>query len=239
MLVRDRMSSPVITVTQETPFQEALQIMRERKFRRLPIVDKQQRLIGIVAERDLLHASPSPATSLSVWEMNYLLWKLKIGDIMTTRVVSVSPDIPIEEAAKLMVEHRIGGLPVVDERQHVVGVITETDIFKAFVSILGSERHGLRIVMEVPPGKGTLAKLAQVIANLDGNIVSVGSIGDGSDEPTQLLVKVQGVGKEQLLAAIESLGDHVVDAREVVGGASGPDSGRDPPQQHLSQFFVL
>ena len=215
MLVRDRMSSPVVTASPETPFQEALKIMQERQFRRLPVVDKQQKLIGIVSERDLLHASPSPATSLSVWEMNYLLWKLKIGDLMVTSVISVTGDLPIEEAAKLMVEQRIGGLPVVDEQNRVIGVITETDVFRAFVSMLGSGRHGVRIVLEIPPGKGSLAKLAQSISDLDGNIVSVGSIGEDNAEPTHLLIKVQGVGKEQLLAAIESLGDHVLDAREV------------------------
>src|SRR5690606_41908766 len=92
MFVRDRMSSPVTTVTPDTPYQEALRLMRERKFRRLPVVDADQKLVGIVSERDLLHASPSPATSLSVWEMNYLLSKLKVGQLMTSKVGVVSPE---------------------------------------------------------------------------------------------------------------------------------------------------
>ena len=116
MLVRDRMTSPAITITAETPFQEAVKIMREQGFRRLPVVDKGGKLVGIVSERDLLHASPSPASSLSIWEMNYLLWKIKIGELMSKKVVSVASDVPIEEAAQLMVANKIGGLPVIDEQ---------------------------------------------------------------------------------------------------------------------------
>jgi acetoin utilization protein AcuB len=136
MLVQDRMSKPAMTVTPETPFQEALKLMETKKIRRLPVVDVASHLVGIVSERDLLHASPSPATSLSVWELNYLLWRLTVGDIMTEKVVTVTPESPLVEAARLMVEKKIGGLPVVNESNRVVGVITETDIFKAFVEMM-------------------------------------------------------------------------------------------------------
>ena len=163
MLVRDRMTSPAITITAETPFQEAVKIMREQGFRRLPVVDKGGRLVGIVSERDLLHASPSPASSLSIWEMNYLLWKIKIGELMSKKVISVAPDAPIEEAAQLMVANKIGGLPVVDDKGMVVGVITETDIFKTFVEMMGSGEQGVRLMLEVPSNGGVLAKLAGAI----------------------------------------------------------------------------
>ncbi|MCL4857973.1 MAG: CBS domain-containing protein [Caldilineaceae bacterium] len=135
MQVQDYMSSPAITVTAETPFQDALKLMQASKIRRLPVVDSANRLVGIVSERDLLHASPSPATSLSVWELNYLLWRLTVRDIMTEKVVAVAPTTPLVEAARLMVEKKIGGLPVVDEQDRIVGVITETDIFKRFVAM--------------------------------------------------------------------------------------------------------
>lgn len=140
MLVREKMTTPVITLPADAPFQDAFKLMRDRKIRRIPVVDRHQRLVGIVSERDMLHAAPSPATSLSIWEMNYLLWKLSIGDIMTKKVVTVDPDTPLQDAAQLMIEHRIGGLPVVDADKHVIGVITETDIFKAFVTLLSNER---------------------------------------------------------------------------------------------------
>lgn len=140
MLVGEKMTKPVVTLLATAPFQDGLKLMREYKIRRIPIVDGQQRLIGIVSERDLLHAAPSPATSLSIWEMNYLLWKLTVGDVMTKKVFTVRAETPLQDAAQLMLDHKIGGLPVVDATQHVVGVITETDIFKAFVALLSSER---------------------------------------------------------------------------------------------------
>jgi acetoin utilization protein AcuB len=215
MFVQDRMSSPVTTVSPDTPFQEALRLMREHKFRRLPVVNAEHKLVGIVSERDLLHAAPSPATSLSVWEMNYLLSKLKVEQLMVPRVVVVTPDTPLEEAARLMVEHKIGGMPVVDTQRNVVGVITETDIFKSFVEMLGSAQRGVRVTLQVPGGVGTLARLTTAIANLGGNIVSVGTYNVNLDGKASLLVKVVGVSQEQLVEALEALDDHVVDVRTV------------------------
>ena len=215
MLVRERMTTPAVTITPETPFQEALKLMRDKKFRRLPVVDSAGKIVGIVSERDMLHASPSPATSLSVWEVNYLLWKLKISDIMTHNVLTINQDMPIEDAASLMVTHKIGGVPVVDNGGKVVGVITETDIFKAFVEMLGGGEHGLRLTVQVPTGSGTLAKLAGKITELGGLILSVGSMDRETDGAREIVVKVKGVTKDKLISALESIGDHVVDAREV------------------------
>ncbi len=215
MFVRDRMSSPAVTVTPDTPFPEAMQLLRERKFRRLPVVDKDGKIVGIVSERDLLYASPSPASSLSIWEMNYLLAQLKIEEIMTKKVITTTPDTPIEEAAHLMVTNKVGGLPVVDEENKVVGVITETDIFKTFVEMLGGGEKGLRIYLQVPEGKGVLAQLASAITELGGNIVSVGTFYGASPEERHLLIKVRGVAKDQLVDTLEALGDHVLDAREL------------------------
>lgn len=215
MLVRDRMSSPAVTISADTPFQDAVKLMREHGFRRLPVVNKHDELIGIVSERDLLHAAPSPATSLSIWEMNYLLWKLKIDELMTHKVVSVSLDTPIEEAAQLMVNTRIGGLPVVDDNNHVAGVITETDIFKTFVEMLGSGESGLRLTLDVPAGAGVLAGLTQTIYGLGGIIESVGSWDTEAADRRHILIKVRGVDKDQLVDALEAIDDHVVDVREV------------------------
>lgn len=138
MLVRDKMTSPVVTFTADIPFQEALNLMKQRSIRRIPIVDNSAngQLIGIVSERDLLHAAPSPATSLNIWEMNYLLSKLKLGDLMTKRVVTVTPETPLQEAAALMLKHKVGGLPVLNGDRTIAGIITETDIFRAFVELL-------------------------------------------------------------------------------------------------------
>ena len=215
MFVRNRMSSPAVTVTPDTRFQDALKLMRDRRFRRLPAVDKEGRLVGIVSERDLLYASPSPATSLSVWELNYLLSKIHVQNIMTKEVITTTPDTPIEDAAHLMADNKIGGLPVVDEHNRVVGVITETDIFKAFVEMFAGGHSGLRLTLGVPEEEGVLLGLCRAIAESDGSIVSVGSFDGDVPGERGLVVKVRGARKDQLVDMIEALGDHVVDARDV------------------------
>jgi len=216
MFVRDHMTTPVITVPPDLPFQEALRLMRENHFRRLPVVDKNGKIIGIVSERDLLYASPSPATTLSMWEVNYLLSKIKVDRLMSTTIITVSPDDILETAAHLMVENRIGGLPVVDKDNRPVGIITETDIFKSFVQMIGGGQPGLRLTLSVPRRKGVLAALTQAVYELGGNIVSVGTY-PTTDNPEEngLVIKVQDVSQSQLIANLEQLGDHVVDAREM------------------------
>lgn len=215
MFVRDQMSSPVVTVNPDMPFQDALRLMQERQFRRLPVVNEKGKLIGIVAERDLLYASPSPATSLSVWEMNYMLSKIKVERLMTREVIATTPETTIEGAAYKMITNRIGGMPVIDENNIPIGIITETDIFKTLVEMLSGGQPGLRLTLSVPRGKGVLAKLSSAIFELGGNILSVGSFPIDED-PTQdgLIVKVQEVSQDQLVDTLEALGDHVVDARE-------------------------
>lgn len=216
MLVRDRMSSPAITIRPDAPFQEALELMRQHHFRRVPVVNADGALVGIVSERDLLHAAPSPASSLSMWELNYLLWKLQVKSLMTEKVISVTPDMPIEKAARIMVDRKIGGLPVVDNGT-VVGVITETDIFRAFTELMAADVEAMRVVLRVPDQKGTLAVVSQRIADLGGNIVSVGTYhgANGHSGEALLLVKVTGIEAKALQEAIAALGDVVVDARMV------------------------
>lgn len=216
MFVREKMSSPAVTIPPEMPFQDALRLMREKKFRRLPVVNAKGKLIGIVSERDLLYAEPSPASSLSVWELNYLLSQLLVKELMTKDVISTTPDTPIEAAAEIMAQRKIGGLPVVDEENRVVGVITETDIFKAFVEMLATEEPGVRLTLDVPERAGVLAELARAIADLGGNIAGVGVYRSDRPDHRRLLVKVQGVNKGQLVDVLERLGDHVIDARETL-----------------------
>lgn len=204
-----------MTIGANTPFQDALKKMRDHQFRRLPVVNRKGKLVGIVSERDLLHAEPSPATSLSIWEIQYLLAKLQVKEIMTKDVITTTPDAPVEDAARLMVTHKIGGLPVVNEHSEVVGVITETDIFKTFVEMFAGGHSGIRLTLDVPERKGVISMLASTILGLGGSIESVGSFhGEVADE-RRLVVKVRDVSRDQLVETIEALGDHVVDARDV------------------------
>jgi acetoin utilization protein AcuB len=215
MFVRDRMSTPAVTVKAKTPFQDALKLMREHQFRRLPVVSKNGKLVGIVSERDLLHAAPSPATSLSIWEVQYLLAKLQVKEIMTRDVIVTAPDVPVEDAARLMVTHKVGGLPVIGEHGDVVGVITETDIFETFVEMFAGGHPGIRLTLGVPERKGVLSILASTIHGLGGSIESVGSFyGEVAGERT-LVVKVRDVSKDRLVGELEALGEHILDARDV------------------------
>lgn len=135
MLVKERMTQPVITALPDLQIQDALNLMREKGIRRLPVVDSGGKLMGIVSDRDLLHATPSDATSLSVWELNYLLSKVTVKDIMSSPVTTVSPDTHVREAASILASKKFGGLPVLDGKD-VVGIITETDLFKVLLELL-------------------------------------------------------------------------------------------------------
>lgn len=216
MFVRDHMVSPAVTVAPDLPFQEALKLIQDSRLRRLPVVNKKGKLIGIVSERDLLYASPSPATTLSVWEMTYVLSKIKVEELMTKEVITTTPDTPIEDAASLMVEKKVGSLPVVDTENKPVGIISDRDIFSILVEMFGGGQSGLRLTMEVPHGKGILAGLTSAVFDLGGNIVSLGTFPiENNPNVDGLVVKVDDVSQKQLVDSVEKLGDHVVDSREV------------------------
>lgn len=214
MLVRDRMSRHPITVRPDVSIHEALQIMRREKIRRLPVLDENGKLVGIVAEKDLLYASPSSAKALNVYELQYLLAKLTVGDVMTRNVITVTEFTPLEEAARIMVDNKIGALPVMRGDQ-LVGIITETDIFKVFLELLGAREKGLRLTLLVPEAKGVLASLTGTIAELGGNIIALGTF--RGEDPTNRIVtvKVEDVDKDKLLNAIRSQILEVIDVREV------------------------
>lgn len=131
-LVRDWMSRNVMTVTPDTTLPEADKLMVSKTIRRLPVLEN-GRLVGIVTYGDIREARPSAATSLSIWELNYLVNRLHVGEMMTRDPITVSQDATIGEAAQLMLRHMIGGLPVIDNRGALVGIITESDIFRMVV----------------------------------------------------------------------------------------------------------
>ncbi|PWH14904.1 MAG: hypothetical protein DDG58_12240 [Ardenticatenia bacterium] len=214
MLVRERMTKHVLTVKPNAPVDETLRRMRLEKVRRFPVVDNEGRLVGIVSERDLLYAAPSPATSLSVYELHYLYSRIKVEQVMTRDVVTVNHDDPIEEAARLMVDHRIGGLPVMREGE-MVGIITETDIFKAFMEMLGARDQGVRITVSCQDKRGELAAITSAIARLGGNIVSLSTFWGEDAVTSYITMKVSDVDKELLINEIKPLVIEVVDVREM------------------------
>ena len=203
MLVKDRMTPNPITINTDTTFPEAFRIMREERIRHLPVLDKKSRLAGIVARTDLLHASPSPATSLSIFELNYLLANLHVNDVMTSPPITVAEDVPLEEAARVMVEKKIGCLPVMRDGD-LVGMITETDIFETFVEILGGEGASLRVTVKVPDVRGELARISGVIAGLGGNICSVARFQGEDPETCFITFRLEGVEEENLVSALKT-----------------------------------
>ncbi len=213
MLVGERMSYPVILADPDTPINEALATMKRQHIRRLPVV-KGSRLVGIVSDRDLLYASPSPATTLSVWEMNYLLSKVSVKDVMTKDVKTITEDTPIEEAARIMADNKIGGLPVMRGDQ-VVGVITETDLFKIFLEMMGAREKGVRVTVLVENKPGQLARLAEAIAKAGGNVIALGHF--MGDDPSYRMItyKVAGLSEDQVCQISEPLVVKIMDIRSV------------------------
>jgi acetoin utilization protein AcuB len=162
MRIRDMMTKNPITVESEALVWDAQKIMKENNIRRLPVVDK-GKLVGIITKHDLLEASPSPATSLSIFELNYLLSKMKVKDIMKKNPVTITPDTPFEEALRLGQEKKIGAFPVVDNGK-LVGITTESDIIRFLTRVLGLKEEGSRITIEGLCGKlGDLERIVSIV----------------------------------------------------------------------------
>lgn len=172
MLVKWWMTTALITITEDTSLIKAIRLMKIHNIRRLPVL-QDGHLVGIVTDRDLKEASPSKATSLEVHELYYLLSELKVKDIMTPDPVVVHPEDTIEKAAVIMLEKKISGLPVMDEHNNLVGIITETDIFKALVNITGAYLGGVQFAFDLPDKPGTVREVEEIIRKQRGQIVSI------------------------------------------------------------------
>lgn len=171
MLVKHRMTVNPVTVEESMHVWEASEIMRKYKVRRLPVMHGDQ-LVGIVTEMDLLKVSPSSATTLSVFELHYLLSKLKVNEAMARNPITVTPDTTLEEAALIMREREIGGLPVLENGQ-LVGIITETDVFDAFIDLMGLRKTGTRLTIDFEDRIGVIAEISEVIREFGVNINSM------------------------------------------------------------------
>ncbi len=171
MLVEKRMKRDPVTVAPDASFRHAMTLIRQKGIRHLPVVED-GRLVGIVTDRDIRQTSPSPATSLAIHELHYLLEKVTVREVMTRKVISVTPDTPIEEAARLMLRHKIGGLPVL-EGEKLVGIITETDLLQAFVEVMGVQEEQARLELVLEDRKGAFLEVCRIIQEQGGDIVSV------------------------------------------------------------------
>ena len=175
MFVANCMTKNPITIAPDVGIDEAAKIMDKGHFRRLPVVEH-GKLVGFFTNRDLLRASPSAATTLDRFEMRTLLSKIKVADVMQKNVITVTDTTTIEEAALVMAREKIGGMPVLSEVGKVVGIISSTDIFRAFVTVMGLDSGKTRLTIAVADRKGVLRDIATVLADLDINIDSMVTI---------------------------------------------------------------
>jgi len=214
MLIRDRMTRNPVLCAADLSVTDAFDLMKKSRIRRMPVVDKNGKLVGIVSDKDLLRVTPSPATTLSAYEIPYLLSKVKVNDVMMKKVITVTEDTPIEEAARIMVDNKIGGLPVVNESYAVVGIITETDIFKTFLELIGARRSGVRITMIVKDKRGELARISQAVADIGGNIIATIEVPGTDSSNYEVLLKIIDVSKEAVVNALKPMVERITDVRE-------------------------
>lgn len=220
MLVRNRMTPNPTTVTTSTSVKDALDLVRSRRFRHLPVVDEAGKLAGITTEKDLVYASPRPHLSLSVFEIDYLLSRMTVEQVMKRDPIVVSPDLPIEEAARVMIDHRIGGLPVV-ENGELIGIISDTDIFRVLVEGLGGGHPSLRVTVTISEQAGSLARLLDGLVTLGANIHTLGTFFGERAEERIIAFRVEGVERDAVVQALEGCGAQIRHVWEPATGQVG------------------
>lgn len=214
MFVRDFMTRHPLMVEPTMPIVEAKQYMEENKIRHLPVVGEGKRLLGLVTRQTLEEVQPPAMLQLDLWEINRALSQLTVGDVMVRDVITVNPDVTIEHAARLMMEHKIGSLLVVQEGT-VFGIITEVDLHALTMELLAARRRGVRAIIRMPNVKGELAKLVATIAEHHWGILACGGV-PSPKEPGMwdALVKLNTTAVDEVKAALSDLeGQQLLDIR--------------------------
>ena len=205
MLVKDWMTTNPLMVGPDTSVMKASQMMKENSIRHLPVVNDNEELVGIVSDRDLKEASPSKATTLDVHELYYLLSELKIKDIMTRNVLSVSPRDTVEKAAVVMLEKKIDALPV-EEEGKVVGILSQGDVFKVLTSITGVYRGGTVFSFTLEDRPGSIKEVADVIRKHGGRMVSILTSYDHGPEGTRnVAIRIADMAQDRMNKIQEEL----------------------------------
>ncbi len=214
MLVKDIMIRNPFTAKPDNTVPEVKALMKKQKVNKIPILDEHGKLVGIVTKNDIEKATPNDSTTLDVFELSYLLGKLKIEKIMHKDVKFVTENETLESAASIMQDYGIGCLPVLKDNK-IIGIITETDIFHAFIDLFGARFPGVRVTFEVDEKPGQLAKIATGIAGLNGNIITT-LHSDAKDDLHRIItLKCTGVPLEKVKALVEECGGVIEDIRQV------------------------
>jgi acetoin utilization protein AcuB len=198
MLVREWMTSDVLTVDENTSMMKALHLMKESNIRRLPVMSRGA-IVGIISDRDLKEASPSKATTLDVHELYYLLAEIKVKEIMTKNPVTIYADETVERAAVIMLEHKVSGLPVLNKQNELIGIITQSDVFRAFVNITGIYKGGVQFAFSLDDTPGSIKEVADTIREYGGRIVSILSSTDMVAEGSRnVYIRIRDMASEDL-----------------------------------------
>jgi acetoin utilization protein AcuB len=209
MLVQDVMHTSVVTITPDTTLPEAIRLAGQRGVRHLPVVEDGQ-LVGIVSDRDLKRAMASPATSLDVRELNYLLDRLRVAEIMTRTVITTGAMFPVEEAARVMVQEKIGALPVT-EGGRLVGIVTETDVLDLFVRAMGAREPSTRLDVALPDRPSALTEVVQAIEGASATISSIVTL-PGVSGAKEAVIRVRTINPARAIKALEERGYAVREA---------------------------
>jgi acetoin utilization protein AcuB len=212
MQVHECMKIDPITISPKTTYASASRLLRVKKLYALPVTDKEGQLVGIITEKNLLDISPVDV--LGVHTISDLLSAMAVEEAMTRQVITVEEDCPLEEAARILIDHKIGSLPVMRGDQ-LVGVITESDIFLAMTEALGGRSEGLRITIRLLEDKGELGAITDGIIKLGGKLISLSTYWGNNPFKRIITLKVQGVDREDLLMMLEwTIGVQVIDCCE-------------------------
>jgi acetoin utilization protein AcuB len=209
MYIKDRMTKDPYTIQVNASISALMALMREKGLKKIPVLDG-DRVVGIVTDRDVERVSPSKATTLSVFEINYLLSKSTVRDAMTKDVLTVLPDAHIEDAAVLMRDERISALLVVDENKKLVGIVTESDLFDALIDMLGARFTGTRLLIRIANKPGMLSKLGAVISESGTNISHLAMVVADDDSDAEMLLRTDSKEVGQLEEAIKKAGFEIL-----------------------------
>lgn len=212
MIIANIMKKNPVCVTPDMSLTDVRALMTKEGIGKVPVLDKNSNLVGILTKNDLMKADPSSATTLDMYEISYLLSKLKVEKIMIKDVIVVEDTEVVEEAARIMADKGISCLPVM-QGSSLVGIVTENDLFHAFVTMFGARHQGVRATFELDEKPGQIAKLARAIADLDCNIVSLVT-NEGIDvKHRRCTCKVAGITIEQLKKIMDDVGAILEDIR--------------------------
>lgn len=207
MYVKSRMTANPYAIKSNAPINEVIELMHEKNLKRVPVVDG-DKVVGMLTSGDLEKVSPTKATTLSIYEINYLLSKMLVKDAMTKEVITISPDALLEEAAVLMRQYRISSLAVVKENK-LVGIITESDIFDAFIDILGFRDSGSRITIEANDVPGALADIGAVFSSFDANITHIADY-RGATGKSDVVIRTNALDTDAIEAELVKRGYQVL-----------------------------